>query len=187
MPYKNILLSCFLILAAGLATWLTLIHLQGQPLIQPIKATPDAIMEEMNATIMNKQGKVSMKIMTPKMTHYANDDTADLINPAITVYRNSLQPWYITSKYARTMNGMEKIDFWNDVIVHHYADLHNPATLIKTPSLTFYPDKQTAETRALITLIQPNIVVKGAGMYTDMKTGYVKLLSDARGEYAPNS
>ncbi|MCW5582746.1 MAG: LPS export ABC transporter periplasmic protein LptC, partial [Gammaproteobacteria bacterium] len=63
----------------------------------------------------------------------------------------------------------------------------SPATLIKTPTLSVQPNKQIAETNDLITLIQPNLVVKSTGMYADMNTGNIKLLSQARGEYVPNS
>ena len=187
MTYKNILLSFTLLITALIAAWLTLSHLQGKSVVAAEDELPDAYMEDVNATIMNKQGKISMKIATPKMTHYATNDTADLERPELTVYRNALQPWYISSKSAKTIDGIEKINFQDDVTVHHYADENNPATLIKTISLTYYPDKQVAETSDLITLVQPNIVVKGIGMYTDMKTGYVKLLSAARGEYAPSA
>ena len=50
-----------------------------------------------------------------------------------------------------------------------------------------HPNEQTAETNALITLYQPNITVNAIGMTANIDTGDIKLLSQARGEYAPNS
>lgn len=143
-------------------------------------------MEVVTATFMDKQGKPSIKIETPKMVHYIENDASHLTDPQLTIYRKSPQPWFITSKFAKARGGIELLDFWEDVTIHHAADLANPATVIKTPKLTVHPNAQTAETSELITLIQPNITVKATGMFADMNVGSIKLLSEARGEYAPN-
>ena len=139
------------------------------------------------AIIMDKQGKPHMKIETPKMVHFSENDSSELTTPQLTIYRKSPQPWFITSKFAKATQGIQHVDFWEDVTVHHAADLASPATIIKTPKLRVYPHDQTAETDALITLIQPNIVVKATGMIADMNAGSIKLLSQARGEYAPGT
>ncbi|MBV9576025.1 MAG: LPS export ABC transporter periplasmic protein LptC, partial [Gammaproteobacteria bacterium] len=75
---------------------------------------------------------------------------------------------------------------WNNVTIHHAADVNNPATLIKTSTLTVYPNKKLAQTNAFITMIQPSLLVKAIGMQADMNTGDIKLLTQARGEYVPN-
>jgi hypothetical protein len=36
-------------------------------------------------------------------------------------------------------------------------------------------------------LIQPGLVVNALGMYADLNTGDIKLLSQARGEYLPHA
>lgn len=143
-------------------------------------------MEVVTATIMDKQGKPSMKIETPKMVHYIENDTSHLTNPQLTIYRKSPQPWFVTSKFARAKEGMERVDFWDDVTIHHAADLASPATVIKTPKLTVHPNSQTADTKEQITLIQPNIIVRATGMLADMTSGSIQLLSETRGEYAAN-
>ena len=185
MRYKNIVLSIAFFIAIGLAAWLTLSYrIHNNDMAQPT-ALPDAYMEGVVATIMNKQGNVIMKIVTPKVVHYSDLDRAQFTNPQLTIYRRSPQPWYVTSLHASTTNGLDKIDFWDNVVIHHAADHNNPATLIKTTRLLVHPIEQTAETNEPITLIQPNIVVNGVGMFADMNTGYVKLLKEARGEYVP--
>jgi len=188
MPYKNIIISVVMIAALGLATWTT--FLSGKPpILLPTQtaALPDAFMEDVTALIMNKLGKPRMKIVTPKLVHFADQDTTRLTSPQLTLYRQSPEPWYITSKYATASLGVDKVDFFDEVTIHHAADQHNPATLIKTSALTVYPNKQTAETNALITLVQPSITIKAVGMFADMNTGNIKLLSATKGEYVPNS
>jgi len=187
MTYKNTIVGFILTIAIGVAAWLTLCY---RPLTQPTTSTallPDAFMEDVSTLIMDKEGKPSVKIVTPKMIHYAENDTTHLTSPQVTLYRKSPQPWYITSKFGKAVQGITQVDFWQDVSIHHAADQDNPDTLIRTPTLTVYPEKQVAETKDFITLTQPNIVIKAVGMYTDMDIGSVKLLSQARGEYVPNS
>lgn len=188
MTYKNTIISLSLLTAIGLAAWTTFLFYRPQSAaaIQTV-LMPDALMEEVTAVIMDKQGKPRMKIVTPKMVHYADNDTTHLTAPQFLLYRKSPQPWVITAKYAKAIQGINHIDFWEEVTIYHSADKNNPSTLIKTPKLTVHPEKQIAETNDLITLIQPNIVVKATGMYADMNTGDIKLLSQTRTEYVSDS
>lgn len=177
-----------MITVVGLTVWTTMLSLR--PNAAPVINTsmyPDAIMEDVTAVVLDKQGKPSMKIVTPKMVHYNENDTTHLTSPKLTIYRQSPKPWVITAEFAKATQGTENIHFQENVIVHHPADATNPATLIKTSSLLVHPDSQIAETTALITLIQPSLTVKATGMYANMKNGDIKLLSRARGEYVPSS
>ncbi len=101
------------------------------------------------------------------------------------MYRKSPNPWYVTAKFAKATQGIENVYFWKNVVIHHAADFNSPATLIKTTTLMVHPNKQTAETNDIITMIQPSLVVKATGMHADMNNGDIKLLSQARGEYEP--
>lgn len=188
MTYKNALISSIMIVAIGFMAWTTFLSSRPQN-TQTTKTAmlPDAFMEDVTAVIMDKQGKPKMKIVTPKLVHYAENDTTRLITPQLTLYRKSPQPWFITSKTAEATQGADQVYFQDDVNIHHSADENNPATLIKTTTLTVHPNKQLADTNDLITLIQPNTVIKAVGMHADMNTGDIKLLSQARGEYVPSS
>jgi len=147
---------------------------------------PDAIMEDVITTVYNKQGKPRLKIVTPRMVHYIENDSTELTTPEVTLFRKSPQPWRITSQYAKATHGTDNVDFWDNVIVQHNADQNMPTTLIKTSTLTLHPELQTAQTKDPIMLIQPSIVVKSVGMLADMDSGNVKLLSEAIGEYVPD-
>lgn len=187
MAYKNVILSSVMIVAIALAAWTTLSYRPQNA--APIHAAelPDAYMEDVTAVILNKQGKMDMKIKSPKMTHFATNDTTHLTTPQLTLYKKSPQPWYITSNFAKASQGIENVNFWDNVIIHHAADLNNRATLIKTLTLTVHPTLETAETSDPITLIQEDIVIQATGMLANLNNGDIKLLSKTRGEYAPTS
>lgn len=185
MTYKNILRVGFIAIF-GLAIWTTLLSLRphADTTLQTANL-PDGYMEGVVALILDKQGKPSMKVETPRMVHYANEDTSHLTSPHLTLYRKSPQPWYITAKFGKATQGSENVDFWENVHIQHAADFDSPNTEIQTTKLTVHPNKKTAKTNEHITMIQPNLTVNAIGMEADMNTGDIKLLSEARGEYVP--
>lgn len=187
MSFKNTIIGSIAMIAIGFAAWSTFYYTPPAPSLKKTASLPDAFMENIKSTVMDKQGKPSMILVTPKMVHYTEDDTTDIITPELILYRKSPKPWYVTAKHAKATKGIENVDFWEDVTIHHAADETTPATVIKTNTLTVHPNKQTAETIDLITLVQPTLVVKAVGLFADLKSGDVKLLSQARGEYVPSS
>jgi lipopolysaccharide export system protein LptC len=187
MIYKYTAISFMMIIVVGIATWTTFMSYRPQNNTSTnTKQLPDAFMEDITAFIMDKQGKLSMKIVTPKMIHFTENDTTMLTTPQLTLYRKSPNPWFVTAKYAKATEGVENVHFWDNVMIQHDADQVNPATLIKTSTLMVHPNRKTAETNQFVTMIQPNLVVKAIGMQADMNSGDIKLLSQTRGEYVPS-
>lgn len=184
---KNTLMGFLLILSIGLSSWSILLGKKSDALTPTNSSTePDAYMEDVVATILNKQGIPSLKIETPKMIHYPENDVTDISKPHITVYRQSPEPWYINSNFAKASSGIDQILFWDNVIIHHAQDSDNPTTTMTTTSLTVFPNQQLAKTDKPITVTQPNATLHAVGMFANMNDGTVKLLSNARGEYVPS-
>jgi lipopolysaccharide export system protein LptC len=186
MTYQRRFKHLTVITILGLGVWMALSFYHPTTFTQAKQQLlPDAFMEDVSALILDVEGNPHLRIVTPKMVHYTDDDVTHLETPTLTLYRKSPQPWRITATYAKAIHGTDQLDFWDNVIIQHTADQHAPTTLIKTPTLTIHPTSHTAETKDSITLIQPSIVVKSQGMYADMDSGDIHLLSDARGEYVP--
>ena len=186
ITYRNIILSFMMMVGVGLAGWTIFVAYRPTTNITPKSAAlPDAFMEDIKTIILDKYGKPKMKLSTPKLIHFTENDTTQLQAPQLTLYRKSPNPWYITAQHAQATDGIDNIRFWENVIIHRAADENNPATVIKTSLLIVHPNQKTAETSHFITLNQPNLVVKATGMYANMNTGDIKLLSNARGEYVP--
>src|SRR3990167_1539626 len=185
MPYQKTLVGLLTLIAASLSAWSLFTVKPTKNPARPAATTMDAYMEGVVALIMNKQGKPSLKLVTTKMIHYAENDSTDILSPELTIYRPSHQPWFVTSHYAKATQGIDQILFWNKVVIHHPADYSSPATLIKTSSLSVFPEKQFASTQDPITVAQPNMTIRAKGMESDMIAGTVKLLSQTSGEYEP--
>lgn len=157
------------------------------PVINTFTNAPDAFMEDVNALIMDKDGKLNIKIDAPKLVHFNKDDRSQLTSPKITLYRQSPIPWLITAESAIATDGIDNVQFDKDVVIRHAMDIATPETVIKTNTLLVHTNKKTAETDDRITMLQPNLTVKSIGMFADMNSGDIRLLSQVRGQYAPNS
>lgn len=182
------LLGLLLFAAVGLGIWS--VPFSRQIPVKTVANTsvqPDAIMENVVATIINKQGKATLKIETAKMTHFAEQDMTEITKPHVTVYRKSPNPWYIDADTAHAAHGIAQITFKDNVVIHHLNDVTNPTTTMKTASLTIFPNKQIAQTGDPITLLQPDTTIHAIGMLADLGEGTVKLLSQAQGEYEPST
>ncbi len=184
---KNTMITLLLVLAAGLSSWSILISKKAHVSASGKSTEPDAFMENVVATIINKEGARSILIESPRMVHYAENDTTVIESPHITVYRNSPEPWHINSDYAKAIQGTTKIFFWSNVVIHHPNDESTPITTFKTNTLTVFPQEKIAQTADEVTLSQPESVVHAIGMTANLNDGEVKLLSQARGEYVPSS
>ncbi len=185
---KNSTFILLLLIAMALSGWSIMLSKQSLLATTEDDATlPDAYMDNIVATIMNKQGKPSLKIEAPKMVHFVGNDTTYITHPRVTVYRQSPAPWYINSDSAQALNGLEQVIFTNNVVIYHPADTENPHTTMETASLTIFPDKQQAKTDNAVIIKQPDAVVHAVGMLADLNNGTIKLLSQAKGDYVPNS
>lgn len=177
----------FLLLAAALSAWSILSSHHPVKSFNNIATQPDTFMEDVTALFMNKEGHPKLKIQTPKMIHYLENDTTHLQTPHVTLYRKSPNPWFIDSNEAIASSGINQIVFDTNVVIHHISDSVNPETHIKTVRLTIFPNTQIAETDQPITIMQPDTTIRATGMLTDLNKGTIKLLSHAEGEYVPTS
>jgi lipopolysaccharide export system protein LptC len=178
----------FFSFAIGLSIliWLTFYYHFNEPIILQEIELPDGYMEQVTAFILNNQGKLALKIETPQLMHYTKNDKTDFIQPTLTFYKKSTLPWYISANTAQAIKGMKQIQFNENVVIHRAADEHMPSTLIKTQTLSVFPQEKKAHTKASITLIQPNLTIKATGMQADINQGEIELLSQAKGEYVEN-
>lgn len=187
LTQRTFLISFLLILAISLSYYSFVVLRHTTHTTTKNKNQSDAFMEEVSTVLFNKFGTPSIKISTPRVTHFPENDASYIELPQVTLFRNSPNPWLIHSKFAQTKNGSNEIIFNDHVVIHHVADIANPTTTLQTQSLTVFPAKQIAKTNDPVVITQPDTVVHAIGMLANFEKGTVKLLSHARGEYAPRS
>lgn len=186
LSLKNTVIALLMILAIGFSSWSIFLSKKTNIFTKDSSTQPDAFMENVTASIINKNGVRSLLIESPRMVHYLEGDTTIIESPHITVYRDSPEPWRINSDYAKATKGIDSIFFWNNVVIHHPNDSSAPITTFKTNTLTVFPREQIAKTMDEVILSQPESIIHAVGMMANLDDGEVKLLSQTRGEYVPS-
>jgi len=178
------MLTLLLSFALGLSGWSFYIAYNlNQPAPNDDQGKPDAYMEDVVATMLDKEGKPSLQMAASKMTHYISNDTTEITNPQLTFFRESPAPWHLTAKFARALQGITQIMLWDKVVIFHPGDAHNEKTTFATSTLTVFPQQQIAMTHDAITLTQPDTEIHAVGMHADLASGNVMLLSQTQGKY----
>lgn len=187
LSLTTLILTPLLLAAILVSLWSFLLSSQTSKTPRPHSSTqqPDAWMENVSALILNELGKPVLRIETPRMTHYPEDDTTRLVQPRVVYYRDSPEPWHVNAETATATHGIHSILFRNHVFVRHSADLANPDILLQTESLSIFPDRKEANTADAVKITQPNATIYAVGMSANLNTGIIHLLSDTRSEYVP--
>src|SRR3569623_1702144 len=78
---------------------------------------PDFFLTEFELTSMDRGGAPRYRLHAGAMTHYADDDTADVIAPQMTLYRGGGAPWLAHSARGWVAAGGEMVRLNGDVVI----------------------------------------------------------------------
>ena len=146
---------------------------------------PDSFANNVNVTVMDKNGNPQYQFSSPMIFHYAINDRTDFTKPNVILYQDNQPPWTADALYGEAFQGDSRITLWDNVFFHQPKGLHNPETSIQTELLFLYPETRTATTPKFISAVQPYATVSGIGMKLDLNAHMLDLLSDVHGMYLP--
>ncbi|MFU8797221.1 MAG: LPS export ABC transporter periplasmic protein LptC, partial [Gammaproteobacteria bacterium] len=117
--------------------------------IQPLNAStkPDAFMDNIIAKRMGLDGKLVDELHSPRLDHYAKDNSTHLVTPSLIVYAKQpgQKPWYITALHGRAYDGSERIELWDNVQGYRPPGTHTAITF-RTEAATVFPPQKYAVT-----------------------------------------
>lgn len=135
----------------------------------------------------NKDGELASYLQSHNIRRYSYQNSSEFEDPQILIYNDQTVPWEITAKFGKSIHGTNKVDLWDNVVVHRAPTNTDAETTITTSALTVYLQAQQAETDKPVTITQPHAITQSTGFKTDFKTGVMQLSSNARGVYEPKS
>ena len=138
---------------------------------------------DFNLTTMNAAGRPRYHMQGQTLIHYADDDTAEVKLPQLTLYRQGEAPWSVRAEQARVTAGAETVFLQDQVRVARLTDNPDDKLEILTPALQVVPAKQYAETDQPVTITTALGVTRAVGMQADLKLEHLELLAQVRGEY----
>ena len=144
----------------------------------------DFNLSDFDLTIMNAAGRPRYRMQGQAMIHYADDDSAEVTLPEMTLYRHGAVPWVASAGQAQVEPGGETVVLQDKVKLERLTTVGRDKLELQTPLLRVVPDKKYAETTAPVTIITDLGVTRAVGMQADLEREHLELLAQVRGDYA---
>ncbi|MCW9012647.1 MAG: LPS export ABC transporter periplasmic protein LptC [Gammaproteobacteria bacterium] len=158
---------------------------QKTPIVQPEKDEhfPDYFMENFTITNMDENGQVAYSIQAKKLEHFADDNSAEIIEPFIE-FKDRKGDWTISAERAHFLGQQNIIHLYEKVhIIRAGSNTRSPLS-IETNYLVINADSQIAQTDKPAHIKTRDSELDTVGMVFDNRQGILKLLSRVRGTYA---
>lgn len=150
-----------------------------------LSTTSDAVVHQLSLVQYGENGQLSHSLKTPLLRHIPLNNTHWLKTPHIIVVQDNQAAWDIHAAEATALYGGQQITFKKNVIIHQDKTAHSQESTLKTEEITYFPKEKKATTLANVTFEQPGSRVQSTGMTAYLAEKRVRLLSQARGTYAP--
>lgn len=152
-----------------------------------LSTTVDTIITNLTVHQFDSEGRLVNYLQTPLMHHIAANNTHWLKTPYIVISQQNQPPWEIRAQQATAHHGGQDITFHKQVVIHQNKDEHTQESTLKTEAITYFPKDKLATTLLDVTYERAGNIVHATGMNAYLAERRVKLLSQARGTYAPST
>lgn len=183
MKKRNLLVLISFPLLTCLGTLYMIYSKHGKISNPSNKEQADAFMVNAHYQEFDKNGALHSTLTTPYITHFAYKNTTVFDKPRMMIYTDRRIPWHIAADQGKSHEGTHWVFLWGNVVLHQPSKFNHPDTLMKTESLTVYPNKSYAETDQKVTIKQPGSLIKGKGLKINMETGTATILAQSAGTY----
>ncbi len=137
----------------------------------------------MVATVTRKfgdHGRETYHLTADAGRYYQDKDLFEMDNPRLLAYQaeNGAPPWRLEANSSQIFDSGEKLVLSGDVYAWQAAGASKNE--LKTSRLTFFPEKNQAETDRPVTLLAPDSRTTAVGMRADFDSHTYQLLSRVR-------
>ena len=178
---SNLLPLVLLTLLAALTFWLERAsqiedaHRDGK-----MRHDPDFIVDNFTVRRFDLEGGLQYVLTAKKMLHYADDESTDVLDPALNYYGGS-RPARVTARHASVSKDGKELILSDDVRMVRAASHDTPELVLTTSQMYLYPDDNIARSTVPVTISEGTSVIRGEGLEADNRTQVVKLLGRVRG------
>ena len=173
------------LLAIG-STWLlNRFSETGSTEIPVLRHDPDNYMHDLTTLTMNQDGSAKNKLYADYMAHYPDDNTIELINPKLEIFRPGKPPTTITAKKGWVTKDNEVILLSGKTrLIQIDADGVRELEII-TSDVRVLMDQEYAETDKPATIIGKKTTIKSTGMKAYLGENRLELLNNVYTKILP--
>jgi len=182
--FRHIILFIIVIAIAATSSWL-LRKIDPEPfnILKPVQHNMDYFLTDFDAAIMDKSGNPHYALKGKRLEHFPDDNSIDVIQPDIKLFRDKLPPWQIKSDFARILNKGSIIHLNGNVFMTRPKSKNEPEIKLNTSNLTIDVSRNFAETKNNVHIYSKKHNIKAKGMRVYTAEGRVELLSNVTGVF----
>ena len=183
---RNFLLVVSLLGAAVLSWWLlSEVQLSGEAEDRAQVHRPDFFLDDFILRVMDETGRLKHRVEGTRLVHYPDDDSAEVDDPHMEIYRPEAPDWQIRALFAWIGPAGEQVRLQREVVVERVATADVAPMTMLTEELLALPDDEYVETDLPVTFLGTGWNVQAVGMRGWLGEGRMELLSEVRGVHEP--
>lgn len=138
---------------------------------------PDYYMEDFSTLTMKRDGKPKNKLSAVYMAHYPDDDTTELREPRMEIFREDRLPLYIAADKGLANGGDDIILLQGAVKMWIHDENGNPKLEVNTTETRVLLEEEYAETDQYATIVTKDSTITGTGMGANLFDRRLKIFN----------
>lgn len=173
------------LLAIGSAWLLNRLSETGSTEVSVLRHDPDNYMHDLTTLTMNQDGSAKNKLYADYMAHYPDDNTIELINPRLDIFRSEKPPTTITAEKGWVTEDNEVILLSGKArLIQLDAEGVRELEII-TSDVRVLMDQEYAETDKPSTIFVKTTTIKSTGMKAYLGENRLELLNNVYTKILP--
>jgi len=144
---------------------------------------PDAMVENFTVQNLDADGKVLYTLSAPKMSHYADDDSGEVLYPRVVQVAPGGADYVVTANRATINRQGEEASLYGNVLLVREATPRQPELRVRTEYLHVLADKGILSTDQTVTISEGGSTLSGVGMVIDKSRQQFTLRSQVKGTF----
>ncbi len=153
--------------------------------ISVLRHDPDTYMYDLITLTMNQDGTPKNKLYADYMAHYPDDNTTELINPKLEIFRPGKPPTIITAEKGWVTEDNEVILLSGNTRLLQLNNEGDRELEIITSDVRVLMDQEYAETDKPTTIFTKKTTIKAIGMNAYLGENRLELLHDVHTKILP--
>lgn len=142
--------------------------------------TPDAIVDNLTATTLDRTGTPHFILQTKQLVHYTDDDSTTLSAPHITALTPSQPDVRISALRGNVSSKGDLLELQDEVKIVRAANTQLSELIISTDYLKVFPEKELSQTDKAVLVKDAQNTINAIGLDMDNQAQTIKLLSQVK-------
>lgn len=174
-----------LVLGALLTGWLVLRHRAHQAVGGTGSGRSDFVLRDFELISLDKTGKEAFTLRAPLLEQTPGARTMELSSPLFLLPDIDGHYWKVRSRTGWVSGNHDELRLRGQVVT--VSPTEDPRRItMNTEQLNVYPNTRTATSKAVVTVTEPGLTMRGRGLQADLAAKRFTLLSQATARYVPS-